>query len=477
MSGGTVRDILGVRQNFKKLVPGGDAGGGKREAKNKRPEGMKREVYQLCGDGLPSLAQTVTSPHKDKSRLKHAVSAWTLAPFRNANRDDGLELCHWRKKDSPGEDSYSKKRAPLKVYTYTEQQWKDHIEKLDKNWTKAETDYLMHLCVLYELRFIVIADRFLSQAEVTPERLPVRKKTIEDIKKRYYSIARKLVEVEYDGRRDQLHRLPPAERAAAEKKLDAELRNHPIIKCRYDPSHDWERRMLLGKRFKADDKVKSDEKNLVDQIKALEKQIKTEENRQKQSQAADQKKKRKQQPEEEEDDTQIQVGPLPPWKRPGVYSASQALQAVQLPPKQENKVQTVLDDIGFKDFGVTKSSVALPRMATQQTVQAFSALRADAATMLNLARHLDQRKKEREMTVAQLQQMEAAVQQQQHMGAMGGAQGAPGVYPSGIPMAAGGPPPNVKKEKHKAKKERNEPPSVPSMGSAPGAIKTEKQHK
>ena len=34
------------------------------------------------------------------------------------------------------------------------------IPELDNEWTKEETDYLLNLCRKYDLRFIVIADRY-----------------------------------------------------------------------------------------------------------------------------------------------------------------------------------------------------------------------------------------------------------------------------------------------------------------------------
>ena len=42
-------------------------------------------------------------------------------------------------------------------------------------WTKKETDQLFELCKQFDLRFIVIADRFSSS------------RTVEELKNRYYS--------------------------------------------------------------------------------------------------------------------------------------------------------------------------------------------------------------------------------------------------------------------------------------------------
>jgi DNA methyltransferase 1-associated protein 1 len=56
-----------------------------------------------------------------------------------------------------------------------------------RQWTKEETDELFNLCRQYDLRFVVIHDRFKHDA--------TRPVTVEQMKKRYYDIARKLAEI------------------------------------------------------------------------------------------------------------------------------------------------------------------------------------------------------------------------------------------------------------------------------------------
>lgn len=81
----------------------------------------------------------------------------------------------------------------------------------DEDWTQAETDYLMDLCVSYDLRFVVIQDRydwpggnqdllkyvhltfhpshFLSNQLLPFPSLPFP----QDLKSRYYAICRRLI--------------------------------------------------------------------------------------------------------------------------------------------------------------------------------------------------------------------------------------------------------------------------------------------
>ena len=45
------------------------------------------------------------------------------------------------------------------VYKYNDEEWNNVIAK-DPDWSREETDYLLDLCELYDLRFIIIADRY-----------------------------------------------------------------------------------------------------------------------------------------------------------------------------------------------------------------------------------------------------------------------------------------------------------------------------
>lgn len=68
--------------------------------------------------------------------------------------------------------------------------------ELDENWTHSETLYLFSLLRTYDLRFVIVADRYAYPGEGDEYAdLPGggKKQSIEDIKSRYYSICRRLV--------------------------------------------------------------------------------------------------------------------------------------------------------------------------------------------------------------------------------------------------------------------------------------------
>jgi hypothetical protein len=52
------------------------------------------------------------------------------------------------------------------VYRYDDEEW-DNVVARDPDWDRAETDYLLGLCERYDLRFLVIADRYQVCCHVT----------------------------------------------------------------------------------------------------------------------------------------------------------------------------------------------------------------------------------------------------------------------------------------------------------------------
>ena len=45
------------------------------------------------------------------------------------------------------------------VYRFDEEEWDNVIDK-DADWTRQETEYLLDLCEQFQLRFLIIADRY-----------------------------------------------------------------------------------------------------------------------------------------------------------------------------------------------------------------------------------------------------------------------------------------------------------------------------
>ncbi|EXJ59144.1 hypothetical protein A1O7_06575 [Cladophialophora yegresii CBS 114405] len=208
-----------------------------------RVTGVRREVQALMGDSVPPIAIIEQRSYKSRPSISQKLFKprhWDERPFQHAGRTDGLVLRHWKrsipgsngrapavatesadvemtddaKTTSPAqelafEDEYPSHKWNVKVEvpSYTDEQY-DSMLKSD-DWTRQETDYLMELCRDYDLRWIIVADRY------TPEEIPsstpaptgvepsgtevaVKQhyppRTVEALKQRYYTIAAKIME-------------------------------------------------------------------------------------------------------------------------------------------------------------------------------------------------------------------------------------------------------------------------------------------
>ncbi|CAH0552086.1 unnamed protein product [Brassicogethes aeneus] len=151
----------------------------------KRPEGMHREVYALLyndNKDAPPLFPSDTGNGYKQTKIKLGMRKprkWKWMPFTNPARMDSSTFYHWRRpSDEPKEYPFAKFNKKVDVPTYTDIEFNQHLRS--DSWSKEETDHLMDLARRYDLRFIVMADRFDSDK--------FSKRSVEDIKDRYYKI-------------------------------------------------------------------------------------------------------------------------------------------------------------------------------------------------------------------------------------------------------------------------------------------------
>nr|KMM73394.1 SWR1-complex protein 4 [Coccidioides posadasii RMSCC 3488] len=201
-------------------------------AEPKRPEGYNRELYALLGDKAPPIALT---ENKYKGRRKWAsklkVRPWEITSFTNAARTDDLVLRHWQRKAPPknlapsGEpttaeagdvnslaerpETKPEEEYPFAKYNvkpqiprrYTDAEYDKHLQS--DLWSREETDYLMDLVEEFDLRWILIADRYDYQLKVPQSEgsstalvAPSKRRTMEEMKSRYYTVAGKMLAIE-----------------------------------------------------------------------------------------------------------------------------------------------------------------------------------------------------------------------------------------------------------------------------------------
>ena len=144
-----------------------------------------------------------------------------ITPFGNNARKDGLVLKHWNWRDdvntnvfptTPADSNaaseeqddrvpkptsdykYAKYNVRIDRPAYSDEQYDAHMKSDD--WTKDETNYLVDLVYEFDLRWIVIADRYDYQPPQVPQdenamaiSTPIKSRTMEDMKARYYQVA------------------------------------------------------------------------------------------------------------------------------------------------------------------------------------------------------------------------------------------------------------------------------------------------
>ncbi|ORX40780.1 hypothetical protein BD324DRAFT_612087 [Kockovaella imperatae] len=195
MSSSDVRSILGLPQagssSSHAPIP-------KKLNLNKRPDGISRELYALIGNNAPSLAEAQASVSAVKYKSRPSVSRkkakWEWLPFNPAARPDRrARLSHWVQTSDAdpeaGVEYFGKfnLHGPS-VIEYSQFEYDQHLA--DPDWTPHETTYLFNLLNDYDLRFVIAADRYEYMGPSGEG--PVKKRSIEDIKDRYYTICRRL---------------------------------------------------------------------------------------------------------------------------------------------------------------------------------------------------------------------------------------------------------------------------------------------
>ncbi|KAF3656338.1 SWR1-complex protein 4 [Capsicum annuum] len=208
------KDILGLPKNGplmsqeKKSRP--------QKESQRKPDGISREVYALTG-GIPPLMPSLDINQLKRRALSESEKiTWQWLPFTSSARKDNLQLYHWVRVVNgvppTGDYSFAKYNKSVDVLEYTDEEYEKYLS--NPSWTKEETDQLFDLCKRFDLRFVIIADRFPSN------------RTVEELKDRYYSVSRAIT----------IARAPSP----------ADVTGHPLVKEPYNVSQEIERKRALS---------------------------------------------------------------------------------------------------------------------------------------------------------------------------------------------------------------------------------------
>ncbi|XP_048336746.1 SWR1-complex protein 4 [Ziziphus jujuba] len=207
------KDILGLPKNVHPLTQ--EKKSRPQKDSQRKPDGISREVYALTG-GVPPLMPSVDTSQLKKRPPTDEKVTWQWLPFTNSARKDNLQLYHWVRVVNgvppTGDYSFAKYNKSVDVVRYTDEEYEKFLT--DPMWTKDETDQLFDFCERFDLRFIVIADRFPSS------------RTVEELKDRYYSVSRAIL--------------------VARAPSPGDVSGNPLVKEPYNVSQERERKRALS---------------------------------------------------------------------------------------------------------------------------------------------------------------------------------------------------------------------------------------
>ncbi|KAI0574556.1 SWR1-complex protein 4 [Pyrenophora tritici-repentis] len=238
-----------------------------------RPEGVAREVAALYGERPPPVAvYEEKKAYRAKRQSTGPAKKWIQQPFTNPARADGLVLKHWRRKptttappvqeagdatmqEASGDDAaatttadsylescsdYAKYDIKVDMPGFTDEEYDQYLRSDD--WSREETDYLFGVIRDYSYRWPVIWDRYDYQparhhapetapgddhALATMPFAPSKKRSLEDLKARFYDISAKLMK----------QRIP-------EVSMDADQYSLYEMLTKFDPNMERNRKML-----------------------------------------------------------------------------------------------------------------------------------------------------------------------------------------------------------------------------------------
>lgn len=203
-----------------------------------------------------------------------------MTEFKNEARSDGLVLRHWKKmepvnrlddakmeveqttdgtQEEHGQYAFAKYNIKAQVPSrYTDEQYQRHLQSDD--WSREETDYLLGLVAEYDLRWVIIADRYDYQPKVSENSdanataLVTAKsvRTMEQMKARYYTVAANMLALEH----------PPSEMSEAEFALHEKM-------MKFDPDRERQRKELAALQLNRTADEVREEGILLEELKRI----------------------------------------------------------------------------------------------------------------------------------------------------------------------------------------------------------------
>ena len=258
--------------------------------------GMNRDVMNLVAgtdDTNSAMLPPMVPTFMVKVGAKMILSSkkcrkWEWAPFTTSARNDGHEFRHWVRAGVEYPDyPYARFDIHLDPVQYTEDEYRKYLQ--DATWTKSDTDKIMELARIFELRWAVIYDRWCGESSCVQSN-----RKIEDLQHRFYFVAATLAQAritkEAAAEVSALSSVPNAdtsephllETAAARALATAEPQHQPLManigtgtsnKQVFDLARERERRAYLETIWNRTKAEEEEELLLRKELKLIEMQL------------------------------------------------------------------------------------------------------------------------------------------------------------------------------------------------------------
>lgn len=120
---------------------------------------------------------------------------WKWAPFQSSARQhDQHEFRHWVRAGVEYPDyPYARFDIHLERVQFTNEEYRKYLT--DPTWTKSDTDQLMEMARIYELRWAVVYDRWCELMNDDGKTPSSSQRKLEDLQHRFYTVAATLAQV------------------------------------------------------------------------------------------------------------------------------------------------------------------------------------------------------------------------------------------------------------------------------------------
>lgn len=199
----------------------------------------------------PSIVKNVKAPRTPRQSKPPKRYSEENVPTINANANSNTNINVITTIDVVDNDDddmhVQKKNRRNTKKTYTKEAVYD--VKLQKPWTREETDTLFQLCEQYDLRFPVVYDRW-----------ELEERSVEELKDRYYSVAKALIEHRTRTNKDALTSLP----------LSLQKHCQAITMNPYDYEYECIRKNQQEWQYKKSKREMKEEEAIVREAKRIE---------------------------------------------------------------------------------------------------------------------------------------------------------------------------------------------------------------